>query len=194
MQIFEFVDLFQTLLFRFKKHSFLSRILKNPLLWLHFFKNYTWEKGRFFDRNHWLTPLQIFEFLVFFRTLLFRSKKHSFLSRISKSDFFVVRFPPKTVYKIVFEFVLHRKQAFLDYRNIGVVKSKNWIFSKGLIHGFGLRLTFFVHFVLFVKIFSKEVINLWFWPKIVTFFVLYFRSKLSIKSSLNMFYRGNKHF
>ena len=106
----------------------------------------------------------------------------------------MVRFPPKTVYKIVFEFVLHRKQTFLDYRNIGVVKSKNWIFSKGLIHGFGLRLTFFVHFVLFVKIFSKEVINLWFWPKIVTFFVLYFRSKLSIKSSLNMFYRGNKHF
>ena len=194
MQIFEFVDFFQTLLFRFKKHSFLSRILKNPLLWLDFLKITHEKKVYFFDRNYGLTPLQIFEFLFFFRTLLFRSKKHSFLSRISKSDFFVVRFPPKTVYKIVFEFVLHRKQAFLDYRNIGVVKSKNWIFSNGLIHGFGLRLTFFVHFVLFVKIFSKEVINLWFWPKIVTFFVLYFRSKLSIKSSLNMFYRGNKHF
>ena len=111
LQIFEFVDFFQTLLFRFKKHSFLSRILKTPLLWLDFLKNYAWEKWRFFDRNDGLTPLQIFEFLDFFRALLFRSKKHSFLSR----------FPQKTVYKIVFEFVLHRKQAFLDYRNIGVV-------------------------------------------------------------------------
>ena len=160
-----------------------------------FLKKITHEKTWwFFDRNHGLTPLQIFEFLDFFRTLLFRSKKHSFLSRISKSDFFVARFPQKTVYKIVFEFVLHRKQAFLDYRNIGVVKSKNWIFSKGLIHAFGLRLTLFVHFVLFVKKFSKEVINLWFWPKIGFFFFSYSRSKLSIKSSLNMFYRGNKHF
>ena len=131
--------------------------------------------------------MQIFEFLGFFRTLLFRSKKHSFFIQNTKKRFFVARFP-QTVYKIVFEFVLHRKQAFLDYRNIGVV------YSKGFIHGFGLRLTFFVHFILFVKIFSKEVIILWFWPKIVTFFFLYFRSKLSIKSSLNMFYRGNKHF
>ena len=43
-----------------------------------------WEKGRFFDKNHGLTPLQNFDFFDFFRTSLLRSKNHSFLSRISK--------------------------------------------------------------------------------------------------------------
>ena len=42
-------------------------------------------KGRFFDKNHGLTPLQTVHFFEFFRTSLFRSKKHSFLSRISKN-------------------------------------------------------------------------------------------------------------
>ena len=40
------------------------------------------QKGRFLDKNHGVTPLQNVDFLDFFRTSLFRSKKHCFLSRI----------------------------------------------------------------------------------------------------------------
>ena len=45
----------------------------------------TWEKGRFFDKSHELIPLQNVDFFYFARTSLFRSKKHSFLSRRSKN-------------------------------------------------------------------------------------------------------------
>ena len=44
-----------------------------------------WGKGRYFEKNHGLTPLQNADFFYFLRTSLFRSKKHSFLSRISKT-------------------------------------------------------------------------------------------------------------
>ena len=54
----------------------------------------------------------------------------------------MVRFPPKTVYKIVSEFILHKKQAFLDYRNIGNEVEK-LDFFKG--------------------------VNPWFWPKVDLF-------------------------
>ena len=52
-------------------------------------------KTSIFDKNHGLTPLQIFDFLDFFQTLIFRSKKHSFLSRISKNDLLWLDFPTK---------------------------------------------------------------------------------------------------
>ena len=55
----------------------------------------THEKRSIFDKNHGLTPLQIFYFLDFFQTFLFRSKKHSFLSRISKNDLLCLDFPKK---------------------------------------------------------------------------------------------------
>ena len=48
-------------------------------------KKNKYEKGGFFDKGHGLTPLQNVNFLDFFRTSLFRSKKHSFLSRIKKT-------------------------------------------------------------------------------------------------------------
>ena len=50
------------------------------------------EKGRFFDKNHGVTSLQIFEFVDFFQTLLFRFKKHSFLSRILKNPLLLLDF------------------------------------------------------------------------------------------------------
>ena len=43
------------------------------------------KKGQCFDKNHGLTPLQNVDFFDSFRTLLFRSKKHYFLSRRSKN-------------------------------------------------------------------------------------------------------------
>ena len=42
-------------------------------------------KGRFFGKNHGLTPLQNVNFLEFLRTFFLWPKKHSFLSRISKN-------------------------------------------------------------------------------------------------------------
>ena len=99
MQIFDFLHFFQTLIFWSKKHSFLSRISKNDLLWLDFPKHRIWENRRFFDKNHGITPLQIFDFLHFFQTSLFRSKKHSFLFRISKSNLLWLDFPKKPLWK-----------------------------------------------------------------------------------------------
>ena len=80
-----FFDFVRTSLFRSKKHCFLSRISKNVSFWLFFLKKNIWEKGRFLDKSHGLTPLQNVNFLDYVRTSPFRSKKHSFLSRISKN-------------------------------------------------------------------------------------------------------------
>ena len=87
LQNVDFVDFFRTSLFRSKKHSFLSRILKNLSFSLSLTKINIWENRRFFDKNHELTPLQKVHFWTFFKTSLFRSKKHFFLSRISKNLF-----------------------------------------------------------------------------------------------------------
>ena len=54
-------------------------------------------KTSIFDKNHGLTPLQIFDFLHFFQTLIFWSKQHSFLSRISKNDLLWLDFPKKRI-------------------------------------------------------------------------------------------------
>ena len=80
-----FFDFVTTSLFRSKKHCFLSRISKNVSFWLFLFKKNIWENGRFFDKSQRLTPLQNVDFLDYVRTPPFRSKKHSFLSRISKN-------------------------------------------------------------------------------------------------------------
>ena len=80
-----FFDFPKTSLLRSKKLSFLSRISKMflSLLFCSKKKNLS-EKGRFFDKNHGLTPLQNVDSLEFYRTFLFWSEKHSFLCRTSK--------------------------------------------------------------------------------------------------------------
>ena len=55
------------------------------------------EKFNFFDKNHGGTPLEDFDFLEFFETLLFWYKKHSFLSRISENDVFWLYLPEITL-------------------------------------------------------------------------------------------------
>ena len=80
-----FFSVFWNCSFLSKKHSFLSRIWKNVSFCYFLLKQNIWEKGLFFDKNNGLTPFQNFDFLEFFRTSLFRSKKHSLLSRISKN-------------------------------------------------------------------------------------------------------------
>ena len=39
--------------------------------------------------------------------------------------------------------ILERKKAFLGYKNKKLKKSKNWLFLKGLTHGFGPKLPIF---------------------------------------------------
>ena len=52
-------------------------------------------KSSIFDKNHGLNPLQSVDVFDFFRTSLFRSKKHSLLSRISKNVSFWLFFAEK---------------------------------------------------------------------------------------------------
>ena len=47
----------------------------------------------------------------------------------------------------VFYDILQRKNAFLGYKNTKLKKSKNWDFSKGLVHGFGKKLAIFPSFI-----------------------------------------------
>ena len=99
LQNFDFLDCVRTSLFRCKKHSFLSRISKNIPFWVSLLKKNIWEKGRFYDKNHGLTPLQNVYFLDFFKTSLLRSKEYSFISRISKNISFWLSLLKKNLLK-----------------------------------------------------------------------------------------------
>ena len=46
----------------------------------------------------------------------------------------------------VFDDILKRKKAFLDYKKQNVKKSKIRIFPKGLVHGFGQKIEIFPSF------------------------------------------------
>ena len=42
--------------------------------------------------------------------------------------------------------IVEGRNAFVDYKNKKFNKSKNWDFSKGLVHGFGQKLVIFPDF------------------------------------------------
>ena len=46
----------------------------------------------------------------------------------------------------MFNVVLKGRNASLDYIKKKLKKSKNWIFPKGLVNGFGQKLVIFPHF------------------------------------------------
>ena len=46
----------------------------------------------------------------------------------------------------MFYVILKGRNASLDYINKKLKKSKNWIFPKGLVHGFGQKLVIFPDF------------------------------------------------
>ena len=95
LQNVDFFDFARTSLFRSKKNSFLSRRSKNASCCLSLLKRTDKEKVHFFGKNHGLTPFQNVDFLNIFRTYLLWSKKHSFLSRISRNVFFCFFFRSK---------------------------------------------------------------------------------------------------
>ena len=90
----------------------------------------------FFNKNHGLTPLQNFDVLDFVRTSLFRSKKHSFLSRISKNIPFWVSLLKKTCEKKVDFLTKTMEQAplqnvdFLDFFRTSLLRSKEHFFTS----------------------------------------------------------------
>ena len=67
-----------------------------------------------------------------------------FLSKLG--NFFRFCFLEKISQKNVFYEILERRNAFLDYKNKKFKKSKNWDFSKGLVHGFSQNLVIILDF------------------------------------------------
>ena len=49
--------------------------------------------------------------------------------------------------KIMFDFVREKKEGFLDYKNDIRKRSKNWVFLKGLAHGFNQNFNIFYQIV-----------------------------------------------
>ena len=91
LQNFDFLDFFKTSLFLTKNHSFLSRILNNNLFWINLPKKYPWENIWLFDKNHRLTPLENFDFKIFwtFAKLHFSGLKSiRILSEIPNNNLF----------------------------------------------------------------------------------------------------------
>ena len=88
-------------------------------------------KERFCDKNHGLTPLQNVDSLEFFRTFLFWSKKHSFLSRISKTlSFWLFLVKKNILEKGRFldknhELTPLQNVDFLDFARTSLSRSKN---------------------------------------------------------------------
>ena len=61
--------------------------------------------------------------------------------------------------KKVFYDIVHDRNAFLDYKNKKLKKSKNWDFFKGFVHGFGQKLVIFPDFYFLGKIGQKNVFS-----------------------------------
>ena len=62
---------------------------------------------------------------------------------VKKWPFFHVFFLGNIGQENVFYNLLERKNAFLAYKNNTFKTSKNWIFPKGLTHGFGQKMAIF---------------------------------------------------
>ena len=142
MQNVNFLELFRTFLFWSKKHSFLSKILKKVSFWLSLLKKNIWEKGRFFDKNHALTPFQNVKFFYFFWTSLFTSKKHSFLSRISKNASFWFFFGQKKIWeKVRFFAKNHGLHRVTPLQNVNFLEFLRTFFLWPKKHSFLSRIS-----------------------------------------------------
>ena len=53
---------------------------------------------------------------------------------VKKSKIFSSLFLSKISLEIMLSYGLERKEAFYDHKNINFLKSKTWVFSKGVNH------------------------------------------------------------
>ena len=90
-----FFCFFKTSFFWSKKDLFIhnNKKKRSSLSW--FAQKTQTIKRSIFLQNHRLTPLENFDFLYFFKTFFFWSKKDSFLSRTPKNNLFLLDLPPK---------------------------------------------------------------------------------------------------
>ena len=93
LQNVDFLEFFRTYLLWSEKHSFLSRITKNLSFSLFLLKKKNKrEKGRFFDKNHGLTPLQNVDFFRLCDNFTFGVQKALFSIQKIKKCFFLTFF------------------------------------------------------------------------------------------------------
>ena len=86
LENFEFLDFFKSFFFWCRKDFFIQNNKKTIFSCLICPKYIDDKKSDFFYESHGLTPLENFDFVDFFKTFFFRSRKHSFLSRRPKND------------------------------------------------------------------------------------------------------------
>ena len=86
MENFEFLDFFKSFFFWCRKDFFIQNNKKTIFSCLICPKYIDHKKSDFFYESHGLTPLENFDFVDFFKTSFFWSRKHSYFSRISQHD------------------------------------------------------------------------------------------------------------
>ena len=131
MENFDFLDFFNTLLFFSQNHSFfypeyqktffsgLIRIVRNSMFW----------------KKPWNNPSGKFRFFLnFFKTFLFRSKKHSFPPRIYIKKIFSGWISPNHAHGVKFNFF----NAVGKFSFFGLVWKVTFVWSKK--HSFWLGL------------------------------------------------------
>ena len=117
-------------LFRSKKHSLLSRISKYASFLLFLLKKNIWWKGRFFDKNYGLTPLQIVDFFRLCENFTFQVQKALFSIQNIKNVSFWLFLLKKKIWE---------KGRFFD-KNHGITPFKMPIFLTLLeVHFSGLK-------------------------------------------------------
>ena len=94
LKIVELFLLSKNFFFLSRKHSLLSKIMRSRLICLILRRKTKVEKA-IFGRKPWTNPFGKFFFFYFFKTYFSLSKKHSFLSRIMPSSFFLSCFSEK---------------------------------------------------------------------------------------------------
>ena len=131
LQNFEFLDFIKTSPFRFKKHFVFLQNIKKCFFVAFFLKRKIRERGRFFDKNHGLRPLQKSIFWTFLELLLVRSKKDFVLSRISKTVSFWLSVIKKRC----------EKRSSFVYKNHGLTTLQNLDFFRLFLelHFLGLK-------------------------------------------------------
>ena len=91
-----------------------------------------------------------FDFLDFSKTSLLMSKKHSYLSRISKNRLFLLNLPNKYLWENIRFF--HKNHELTPLKNfdfLGFFKTLDFeIFPERLTHVFGLKMAIFASFSL----------------------------------------------
>ena len=121
-------------------------------------KNLFKKKKRFFDKNHGLTPLQNVVFFYLARTLLLRSKKLYFLSRISKNvSFWLFLLKKKHIRK---RSIFDKNQGPFPLQNVDFFRPcENFTFEvqKALFSIQNIKKCFFLAFFAKKKTYKKKV-------------------------------------